>query len=297
MKRIIIAGGSGFLGQALESFFSSQGHEVLILTRKPKRANEHFWDAINYGSWVDLISNCEVLINLTGKSVDCRYTKKNKEDIVVSRVLSTNLLNRVIQDSSSPPKLWLNASSATIYTHAESRLMTESTGTIGDDFSMNVCKKWEAAFYENNLPQTRRVAMRISIVFGKTGGAYPKLKQISKIGLGGHQGNGEQRVSWIHIDDFCRAVQFVMENTELEGSVNITSPSTLSNHSLMKKIRRKTKAPFGINQPVALLELGAILLRTETELILKSRNVYPERLLESGFDFQYNKMDEVLADL
>jgi len=266
------------------------------LSRNPKRENERHWDAKSQGSWIDLLEGSDILINLTGKCVDCRYTAKNKAEILSSRLDSTRVLNEVIQELENPPKVWLNASSATIYVHAESQKMTESQGVIGDDFSMNICKKWEVEFYANELPSTRRVAMRISIVFGKTGGAYPKLSQITKLGLGGHQGSGEQMVSWIHIDDFCDAVQFIIDNDHLEQSINITSPNSLPNNSLMQKMRAKTGALFGINQPVALLELGALLIRTETELLLKSRNVHPERLLENGFTFQYEKMEEVLAD-
>jgi len=296
MKKIVIAGGTGFLGKALENFFTEKGQKVFILSRNPKRENERHWDAKSQGSWIDLLEGSDILINLTGKCVDCRYTAKNKAEILSSRLDSTRVLNEVIQELENPPKVWLNASSATIYVHAESQKMTESQGVIGDDFSMNICKKWEVEFYANELPSTRRVAMRISIVFGKTGGAYPKLSQITKLGLGGHQGSGEQMVSWIHIDDFCDAVQFIIDNDHLEQSINITSPNSLPNNSLMQKMRAKTGALFGINQPVALLELGALLIRTETELLLKSRNVHPERLLENGFTFQYEKMEEVLAD-
>jgi len=193
--------------------------------------------------------------------------------------------------------LWINASSATIYVHAETTLMTEKTGVIGDDFSMGVCKKWEAAFFEKPLASTRKVAFRTSIVLGNDGGALPKMKQIARLGLGGHQGRGNQKVSWIHLEDFCKVVDFVIENESIEGAINVTAPSPTNNKNLMQQIRKRVKMPFGLPQSRALLEIGAWLIKTETELLLKSRNVYPERLLEAGFRFNYPKIETAILSL
>jgi len=297
MKKVIIAGGTGFLGKELENHLKKEGHQIFILTRSPKADNHIYWDATTAGSWAEVLDGADVLINLTGKCVDCRYHEANKKEIIRSRVESTNILNQVIQKLKQPPQLWLNASSATIYIHAESQLMTEANGIIGDDFSMNVCKKWEAAFFADTRADIRKVALRISIVLGNKGGAYPKMKWITRLGLGGHQGNGQQKVSWIHITDFCRAVDFIINTRELKGAINLAAPHPIANHELMKSIRQQHRMPFGISQPAALLEIGALLLGTETELLLKSRNVYPERLLNAGFIFQHEKIKEALAAL
>lgn len=297
MKKILIAGGSGFLGKALTQYFVDKNYTVKILTRNPKKENHIYWDAKTLGNWITELTSTDILINLTGKSVDCRYTEKNKKEIIDSRIFSTKILEQAINECESEPSLWINASSATIYAHAEQQLMTESTGLIGDDFSMNVCKTWERVFLQNEIDGLRKVATRISIVLGNEGGGFPKMKMITKLGLGGHQGNGNQKMSWIHINDYCRAVDHIINTTYLEGAVNITTPTPVSNKTFMSKLRKNLGMPFGMPQPKFLLELGAFLLGTETELLLKSRNVYPERLLKSDFQFTYNTLDEALYEL
>ncbi len=295
--KIIIAGGTGFLGESLEQFFLNKNYDVKILTRHPKRKNEIFWDAKTIGVWKNELENSDVIINLTGKSVDCRYDDKNKKEIHDSRINSTKLLQQAIDQCQNPPKIWLNASSATIYVHSETHLNTESNGIIGDDFSMNICKSWEKEFFKAENPNMRKVALRTSIVLGKNGGAFPKFQQITKLGLGGKQGSGYQQMSWIHIDDFCEAVNFIVENENLKGAINITAPNPLSNEKMMKQLREKFKFPFGIPSPVWLLEIASIFIKTETELMLKSRNVYPEILLENRFQFQYDTFEKALKNL
>lgn len=297
MRNIMIAGGNGFLGKELELYFLGKGDSIKTLTRRPAKSHHIAWDGKTLGKWQKELEEIDILINLCGKSVDCRYTAANREKILNSRVDSTSVLNKAIQASQNPPKVWLNASSATIYMHAEKELMTESTGIIGDDFSMSVCKTWEETFFSADLPHTRQVAIRTSIVLGNRGGAFPKLRQITKLGLGGYQGRGDQKVSWIHIDDFCKAVDFVINRDELSGSVNITSANPVENKNFMTNVRKRFNVPFGIDQPKALLELGAIFMKTETELLLKSRNVYPERLLDAGFQFKYPTIDVALKHL
>ena len=297
MKKILIAGGSGFLGQALSKFFELKGYQVNILTRNPKSNNEIKWNGHQLGAWTQSLEDSNILINLTGKCVDCRYTKSNKDAILSSRIESTKILEKAIIHSTNKPELWINASSATIYIHAEENQMTESNGIIGDDFSMNVCKKWEKAFLTNEIPYMRKVATRISIVLGNSGGGFPKLKWITKLGLGGHQGNGQQMMSWIHIDDYCRAIEHIIENTYLEGPINLSSPSPISNKLFMAQLRKFLRMPLGIPQSKWMLELGALILRTETELLLKSRNVYPQRLLKSGFIFKHFQLNSALKDL
>ena len=295
--KIIIVAGTGFLGKNLEQYFLNKNYEIKILTRNPKLENEIFWDAKTLGNWKTELENADVLINLAGKSVDCRYNEKNKKEIYDSRIYSTKVLQQAIDECQNPPKIWLNASSATIYTHSETHLNTEKNGIIGDDFSMNICKSWEKEFFKTENQNIRKVALRTSIVLGKNGGAFPKFKQISKLGLGGKQGRGNQMMSWIHIDDFCEAVNFIIENENLKGSINITAPKPLSNIEMMKQLREKIKIPFGIPSPVWLLEIAAIFIKTETELMLKSRNVYPEILLENGFQFQYDNFEKALEGL
>ncbi|WPO92533.1 TIGR01777 family oxidoreductase [Chryseobacterium sp. HR92] len=295
--KIIIAGGTGFLGENLEKYFTEKGNQVYILTRNPKRKKEIYWDAQTIGKWKNSLEKADVLINLTGKSVDCRYHEKNKQEIYSSRIDSTRILQRAVDQCSEKPKVWLNASSATIYVHSEKHLNTEENGIIGDDFSMNICKSWEKEFFAVQNEEIRKIALRTSIVFGNNGGAFPKLKMITKLGLGGKQGRGNQMVSWIHIDDFCKAVEWIIQHENTSGTINITAPAPVSNENMMKKLRKELKIPFGLNAPVWQLEIASIFLDTETELLLKSRNVYPERLIKDGFQFSYPGFDEAILNL
>lgn len=295
--KIIIAAGTGFLGKNLEEYFMQKGDQVYILTRKPKRKNEIFWDAKTLGEWKNLLENSDVLINLAGKSVDCRYTDKNKKEIYSSRIESTKVLQQAVDLCTNKPKIWLNASSATIYIHSEKQLNTEENGIIGDDFSMNICKSWESEFFRSKTEYVRKVALRTSIVLGNNGGAFPKLNILTKIGLGGKQGRGNQKISWIHIDDFCRAVEFVIANEDLTGEINITAPNPLSNNDFMRNLRKEMKVPFGLNAAVWQLEIASAVMGTETELLLKSRNVYPEKLIKNGFSFNYPDVGKALKNL
>lgn len=293
--KIIIAGGSGFLGKALESHFKN--HEVWILTRNPKHANEILWDAKTLGDWTNSLEKADMLINMTGKSVDCRYNDENRAEILRSRIDSTNILQMAVDNCKNPPKIWLNSSSATIYVHAETQLMTEANGLIGDDFSMNICKSWEKNFFATTSQQTRKVALRTAIVLGRGGEAFHKLKIITRLGLGGQQGNGRQKMSWIHVEDFCRAVEFIIQNESIIGAINISAPNPIDNQAFMAILRKNLNVSFGIPSPIFLLEIGTLLLQTETELLLKSRNVYPERLLNYGFQFRFETVENALREL
>ena len=295
--KILIAGGTGFLGENLEKYFTEKGNQVSILTRKPKRENEIYWNARTAGDWKTILEGADVLINLTGKSVDCRYTEKNKREIYSSRIDSTKALQDAVDQCLTPPKIWLNASSATIYVHSERHLNTEDDGIIGDDFSMNICKSWENRFFAINSKKIRKVALRTSIVLGNNGGAFPKLKMITKLWLGGKQGRGNQMVSWVHIDDFCKAVEWIIQHENITGAMNVTAPAPLSNSTMMDKLRKQMKVSFGLNAPVWQLEIASVFLKTETELLLKSRNVYPENLIKSGFRFSYSTFDDAIHNL
>ncbi|WP_430411961.1 TIGR01777 family oxidoreductase [Kordia sp.] len=291
MKKIVIAGGSGFLGKALINFYLPKNYEIVVLTRIVKETGNDMlryveWNAKTLDIWLSELEGIEALINLTGKSVDCRYTKKNKAEILNSRVQSTEVLGQAIQACAVPPKVWMNSSTATIYKHSLDTKMTEATGIIGDDFSMNVAKSWEKTFHQIKTPRTQKIALRTSIVLGKNGGAFIPLKTLTKVGLGGTQGNGNQKVSWIHEHDFCRAVNFLLTENKA-GIFNVTAPNPLPNKHFMQTLRHVLKVPFGLPQPKWLLNFGARIIKTEAELILKSRFVIPEKLVAAGFQFNY----------
>lgn len=294
-KHILIAGGTGFLGQCIKHYLQDKGAKVRILSRDS--SSDYQWDGEHQGDWIKGIEWADVLINMAGKSVDCRYTESNKKLIYSSRINSTLALGEAIRQVQNPPSLWLNSSSATIYVHSETIKMTEDEGIIGDDFSMNICKDWEESFFSTQLEKTRKIALRTSIVLGKEGGAYPQLERLVKWRMGGMQGDGNQLISWIHSDDFCRAILFCINEPQLVGPVNIASPNAMSNAEFMRTLRKVLRVSIGFNQPKWLLELGAALIGTETELLLKSRNVYPERLLENGFKFNFDKAEAAFKSL
>nr|WP_321237419.1 TIGR01777 family oxidoreductase [uncultured Psychroserpens sp.] len=296
-KTITIAGGSGFLGQVLEHYFSKQGHTIYILTRTPTRHNDIYWNSKDIEDWAKILEQTDVLINLTGKSVDCRYNEDNKKLIHDSRIDATHVLGLAINLCEQPPKLWMNSSTATIYRHSLDKKMTEDQGELGDDFSMNIAKSWEKAFYSITNPKTRKIALRTSIVMGKHGGATLPLKNLVKFGLGGKQASGKQKVSWIHELDFARAIDYLIENENLEGNFNLAVPKPTNNQTLMKNFRKVMRVPFGISHPKWLIKFGAKLIGTEAELVLKSRNVVPKRLLDNGFKFIHSNIEIALDDL
>ena len=291
-RKIIIAGGTGFVGKYLHQKFKSLGYEVFIISRQKNHIN---WDKAS--AITTALENAEMLINLAGKSVDCRYNEKNKKEIYDSRINTTKILGDAIVRCKNPPALWINAGTATIYRHAQDRPMTESTGEIGSGFSVNVATNWEKAFFNFNLTATRQVAIRMAIVLGKDGGVLKPLKNLVRFGLGGKQGKGNQMFSWIHIDDLFNIIIFIQQHNELTGVVNTTSPNPVSNKTLMQLLRKKLNVKFGLPAPVWLLKIGAVIIKTETELILKSRWVVPERLLQAGFQFKFSNMDEALANI
>jgi len=300
-QRIIIAGGTGFLGEILTRHFRDQDHQVIILTRgesKAKQGVEYVhWDGQSLGDWVNYLKGADALINLSGKSVDCRYTTKNRRRIYDSRLNSTRALGLAMLKMEKPPKTWINATSGTIYRHAEDRPMTEADGELGEGFSVDVCQKWERMFFGFELPLVRKAALRTTIVLGNEGGAFVPLKTMARLGAGGKHGNGEQMFSWIHAFDFCRAVQFVVENNELEGVFNVAAPEQVQNHTMMRMLRSALDVPFGIPSPKWLLEIGAMIIGTETELLLKSRGVKPERLEQAGFQWEFPALEKAFADL
>jgi uncharacterized protein (TIGR01777 family) len=300
-KKIILAGGNGYLGKVLANYYKDKAGEVVILSRHEKQAEQNIrtvtWDGKTRGKWTAELVNADLLVNLCGKNVNCRYTEKNKAEIFASRLQPTELLGEVIRDLFEPPKLWINITSATIYRYAEDRPQDEETGDIGTGFSVDVCNQWEAAFYKYETPKTRKVALRMGIVLGKEGSVFPRLLNLVKLGMGGMQGNGEQYVSWLHELDAARSTEWLMDHPELDGVFNCTAPIPVKNAELMQIICKTYGAPFGLPAPQWLLEVGAIVIGTEPELILKSRWVLPKRLLNSGFKFQYEHAEEAVRKI
>lgn len=301
MKKIVIAGGTGFLGNCLIDHFSGKNILIIILTRGESRVSGdiHFvkWDGKTLGSWKETLENADVLINLNGKSVDCRYTEENRKLIYSTRLDSTNVLGHAIQQSKNPPELWINAASATIYRHSVDKDMDEYTGEIGTGFSVDVCQKWENVFDSFVTNQTRKVLLRTGIVLGKHGGPLKPLKMLTKLGLGGKHGSGGQYFSWLHESDFVKIIQFLIDHPETNGEYNVTAPNPVPNVRIMGALRSAIGMPFGFPQPKWLLEFGALIIGTETELILKSRRVIPKRLIEAGYKFQFDNIEPAMTDL
>ncbi|MDQ7949903.1 MAG: TIGR01777 family oxidoreductase [Pedobacter sp.] len=291
-RKIVIAGGTGFIGKYLSEKFQADGYEVLVISRQPDHIQ---WD--NEPEMVEALEQAELLINLAGKSVNCRYDKENKMQILKSRTETTTALGNAILKCKQPPQLWINSSTATIYRHAEDRPMSERNGEIGSGFSVNVAKRWEASFFSFDFPKTRQIALRMAIVLGKGGGVMQPLTNLVRFGLGGKQGSGNQMFSWIHIDDLYQMIIFLQEHKELDGIFNCASPNPVSNQQLMQTFRQVMEMPIGLPAPAWLLSIGAIFIKTETELVLKSRWVIPERLQAQGFNFKFPFIKEALGDI
>jgi len=301
INKIVLAGGSGFLGDIIINHFKNTAIKIIVLTRGNNRKLNNVeyihWDGKTIGTWADELENTTVLINLTGKSVDCRYNKKNKKEIVESRVNATKILGEAIQKLSKPPKVWMNAASATIYRYSEDKDMDEYSTEFGQGFSVDVCKQWEKSFDEINLPDTRKIILRITMVLGKNGGVIPVLKKLTQLGLGGTMGTGNQYISWIHEQDFLNSILHLMHHSESKGVYNIAAPEPQPNKIFMKKMRSILHAKIGLPAYAWMLEIGAFFMRTETELVLKSRKVISKKLQEEKFEFKFSTLDEALKDL
>lgn len=307
--RIVIPGGSGQIGRLLARHFHAQEHAVTVLSRHPQPAPWKViaWDAETIGPWTEALEGSDVCINLAGRSVNCRYTPANRAAILGSRVRSTAILQQSIASLANPPRVWLNASTATIYRHALDRPMDEATGELGGDepgapkswnFSVRVAQDWEAAFFAEGTPRTRKVAMRTAITLNADrGSAFEVLSRLVRLGLGGSNGSGRQFVSWLHEVDFVRAVEWLIAEEGFSGIVNLVSPHPLPNREFMRVLREAWRQPIGLPASTWMLEIGTFLLRTETELVLKSRRVVPGRLLEAGFRFEYPRWPEAARDL
>ncbi|RYD77174.1 MAG: TIGR01777 family protein [Sphingobacteriales bacterium] len=311
-RKIVIAGGTGFIGKELIQHFSVTDH-VIILTRGIKNVQTNsyqshgtlqdtnsiryvLWDATTISGWAKELENADILINLCGKSVNCRYSKKNKAEIFSSRTQTTSLLGEAIRNCIVPPKLWINASSATIYRHATDRPQDEYNGDIENDFSVQVCKAWEKSFFDVRTPFTRKVALRMAVTLG-SGGVIVPYFNLLKFGLGGRQGSGKQMYSWIHIKDTINIIEWIHEHKTMEGVFNCSSPHAVTNEAFMKTLQKITGHKFGLPAYEWMLKIGAAIIGTETELILKSRWVLPTKLLETGFRFNYDTIDKAFTEI
>jgi uncharacterized protein len=307
--KIIIPGGSGQVGHILARHFHGRGDTVTVLTRSPRPAPWHqaIWDGISEGDWIRDLEASDVCINLAGRSVNCRYTAANRRAIYDSRIQTTLLLNRVIGSLKRPPCLWVNASTATIYRHSLDRAMDERTGELGGNepgapdtwnFSIDIAKKWEQAFFRTPTPRTRKLAIRSAMTFSPDrGGVFDAFLSLVRHGFGGPQGSGNQFVSWIHEADFARAIDLLIAREDLDGVVNLASPNPLPNREFMRELRTAYGSHIALPAPGWTMEIGAWLMRTESELVLKSRRVIPGRLMDAGFSFVFPEWPAAARDL
>ncbi len=351
-RRIVVAGGSGFIGQAICEYFQKD-NEITVLSRNQAHENSNAsmigsmskcsgnpirylqWDGRNPGPWTTALDGADVLINLTGRSVNCRYHYRNMKEIFDSRLKATRLLAKTIQTLPHPPRLWINAASATIYRNARDypqddyygeisslQAMNMPSGTLQDlraflrrwigwsmpflfasrkkklanDFSVRVCQEWEKAFAEIKCRQTRKICLRIAITLGQ-GGVLKPYRNLVKWWLGGRQGHGKQMFSWVHVEDLCRLIEWLDQHPEVEGTLNCSSPEPVTNRQFMQTLRKVYGYRFGLPAPKWMLELGAKMIGTEPELLLKSRWVVPAKLLDAGFNFKYENLETALGKI
>jgi len=298
-SKIVIAGGTGFFGKSLINYFRSS-KQIIVFTRGISREKNGVkyinWNAVSLGNWVDELNGVEALINLSGKSIDCRFTEENKKKLLNSRIRSTTILAEAILKVKNPPKVWINASAGAMY-RVSNEPNTEQDLSENDGFLSEMAKAWEKAFYQSSLPNTRRVAIRISLILGKQGGVFPVLKGLTKFGMGGKVGSGEQKVSWIHIQDACRAVEYIIENKGINEAVNFSTNGIVTNKLLMQIFRKVLGVKIGLPAPSFLVKIGTFFLRKEPSLLLESVNFIPKKLLKSGFEFNYENLESAIEDL
>ena len=298
-KTIVIAGGGGFIGRGICTCFDPS-NTIYVLGRGPGKpeglpSSVRYtpWDGKSQGAWTRVLDGADVLINLCGKSVNCRYTPANRQAIFDSRTETTEALGQAVRGCRLPPKVWINAASATIYRHAEDRPQDEYTGEMGNDFSVQVCKKWEKTFLDISLEHTRKVVLRMAIVLGEDS-VMQRFRLLVRSGLGGPMGDGRQMFSWVHIEDVARMIEYIVDHPGLSGVYNCAAPGPVTNRAFMHSLRQAMGRRIGLRTPSWLLAFGARLIGTETELILKSRWVLPTRITEAGFRFRYNELTEAL---
>jgi uncharacterized protein (TIGR01777 family) len=292
--KIVIPGGTGHLGGILRAAFRSKGHEVVVIGRGDAPGVVR-WDGRNLGPWVSEIDGADVVINLAGRSVDCRYTASNLRQMTDSRVFSTRVVGQAIEQASRPPRVWLQMSTATIYSHRFDADNDEATGILGGEetdapaywrYSIDIAQAWERTLDEAVTPRTRKLALRTAMVMStEPGGVFSIMLGLTRFGLGGTLGDGRQYMSWIHEDDFVRAIEFLIGRDDLAGVVNLAAPQPVPQREFMAALRQAWGIGFGLPGAKWMLEIAAMVHRTDTELLLKSRRVVPGRLLDAGFKF------------
>lgn len=291
MKKVVIAGGTGFIGNYIANRFKDESYDVLIVSRNPGHVS---WNPLELEKAID---DSELVINLAGKSINCRHNPENRKVLLDSRIEPTILIGNAVLACANPPKLWINASATGIYKPSEVHPSTENETDLGTDFIAQLVHEWEKTFFGFQLPKTRQIALRTSVVLGKNGGALKPLVSLTKFGLGGKQASGKQKFSWIHIEDYFRILLFLVEYPTLSGVINCTSPYPISNKSFMHAIRQTLHMPIGIPAPEFAIRLGAKLIGTEPSLLLDSSYIVPKRLLGAGFRFTYSKLKKALSDI
>lgn len=302
-RTVVIFGANGFIGRYLCRHFSRQGREVVAVARNREgwSGDGLFleWDGKSIGPWALALEGAEAVINLAGRSVNCRYNATNRDEILRSRVDSTKVIGEAIRSCKVAPKLWMNSSTATWYRHATDRPQDEWLGERGEGFSVDVASAWEETFFNDPTPATtRKVALRSGMVLAnESATVYDVLSQVTRLGLGGTMGKGTQRISWIHMDDFLRAINHMMDDILFSGAVNLTSPQCPTNREWMGAFRDAVGMPIGLPASRWMLEIGAKAMGTETELVLKSRWAAPQRLLENGFRWRWKDAGEAIANL
>ncbi|RKG72070.1 TIGR01777 family oxidoreductase [Corallococcus terminator] len=306
--KIVIPGGTGQVGALLARAFLARGDDVVLISRGGRGvARTVSWDGRTLGDWAKEVDGADAVINLAGRSVNCRYSEENLRQMMDSRVDSTRVVGEAIAQAAKPPRVWLQMSTATIYAHRLDAPNDEATGLIGGDEpdvpaywkrSIDIAQAWERTLGEANTPRTRKVALRSAMVMGPDReGIFDVLLGLTRRGLGGTAGSGQQFVSWIHDQDFVRAVQLLLEREDLEGPVNLAAPNPLPHRELMAKLREAAHVGVGLPAMKWMLEVGAFFMRTDTELLLKSRRVVPGRLLEAGFTFEYPEWGAAVRNL
>ena len=297
-RRVVLAGGSGFLGRSLAQVLEARGYEVIILTRSPApgSAREVAWDGRTLGDWCARLEGAVAVVNLTGRSVDCRYTPENRREILSSRLDSVRVLGEAIRRCATPPSVSVQAASLAIYGNSGEAVRNESSPP-GEGFSVDVCHQWEQAFAEQRSPGTRQVLLRIGFALGRDGGALGSLARLARWGLGGTVGSGRQYVSWLHLDDLNTLFLRAIENPSMQGVYNATGPSPVTNAEFMRTLRHVLRRPWSPPAPAWAVRVGARLLGTEAELALTGRRGLPRRLMAEGFQFRHTDLSEALEEL
>ena len=297
-NKIIIAGGTGFLGSAIIKAFPD--YEIVVLTRTIRKDELNIryvlWDAKNIGNWIKELQGSKVIINLVGRSVNCRYTKANKQEIINSRVDATLIIGKALGELNKPPEVWINAGSAAIFGNSGDELKVEDSVT-GNGFSPEVCKAWEKAFTKYDTPKTRKVFLRIGMVLQQNGGILKPFLNMAKFGLGGKIGTGNQYMTWIHEQDFTDLIRHTILDADFKGIVHAASPFPVTNKEFMKTIRQSVNIPFGLPNPAILIKIGAVFIGTEAELVLSGRRVVSSVLEKNGFKFKYPYLHDAIIRL